>query len=55
MKLSILLYALAACVSFAADFPHQTVTSGLGYFPVATRLKNGDILAVIRGGAAHSV
>jgi Neuraminidase (sialidase) len=37
----------------AADFPHQTVTSGLGYFPVAIRLKNGDILAVVRGGAPH--
>lgn len=30
-----------------------TVTEGLGYFPVAIRLKNGDILAVLRGGAPH--
>jgi Neuraminidase (sialidase) len=33
--------------------PHQVVTQGLGYFPVAISLKNGDVLAVIRGGAAH--
>ena len=37
----------------AADLPHQVITKGLGYFPVAIRLKNGDVLAVIRGGAAH--
>jgi sialidase-1 len=44
--------SLAATLA-AADFPHQVVTKGLGYFPVAIRLKNGDILAVIRAGAAH--
>lgn len=36
-----------------ADFPHQVVTKGVGYFPVAIRLSNGNVLAVIRGGAAH--
>ena len=53
MTLSILICTLAVCACAAADFPHQTVTSGLGYFPVAIRLKNGDILAVVRGGAPH--
>jgi hypothetical protein len=53
MKLSILLCSFAACIGIAADFPHQIVTQGLGYFPVAIRLNNGDILAVLRGGAAH--
>jgi len=37
----------------ASDYPHQIVTKGLGYFPVAISLHNGDVLAVIRGGAAH--
>jgi len=37
----------------AASYPHQIVTQGLGYFPVAISLKNGDVLAVLRGGAAH--
>jgi hypothetical protein len=53
MKPSILLCSLAACTVIAADFPHATVTSGLGYFPVAIRLNNGDVLAVVRGGAPH--
>jgi hypothetical protein len=53
MKLTTVLFSLAACACIAADFPHQTVTQGLGYFPVAIRLTNGDILAVIRGGAPH--
>ena len=44
---------IAAGSAVAADFPSQVVTKGVGYFPVATRLKNGDVLAVIRGGAAH--
>jgi len=47
------MFLMAARVAPAADFPHQIVTSGLGYFPVAVRLRNGDVLAVIRGGAAH--
>jgi len=46
----LLLAAFAAC---AADYPHQILTRGLGYFPVAIGLKNGDVLAVVRGGAAH--
>lgn len=44
---------VAVVLLSAADFPHQVVTQGIGYFPVAIRLKNGDLLAVIRGGAAH--
>jgi sialidase-1 len=44
---------MAVAAGMAADFAHQIVTKGLGYFPVAIRLANGDILAVIRGGAAH--
>lgn len=50
LTLALLLFAAAAG---AADFPHQVVTQGLGYFPVAIRLKNGDVLAVVRGGAPH--
>ena len=38
---------------WAAGFPHQIVTAGQGYFPVAIRLKNGGVLAVLRGGAPH--
>ena len=48
-----LVLILAAGLAAAADFPHQVLTKGLGYFPVAIPLKNGDVLAVIRGGAAH--
>ena len=46
------LLLIAGC-ALAADYPHQILTQGLGYFPVAIRLNNGDVLAVIRGGAAH--
>ncbi len=55
MTLQGLAFSLLATagVLFCADFPHQTVTTGVGYFPVAIPLKNGDVLAVIRGGAAH--
>lgn len=49
---TIALAFIALAVS-AAEFPHQTVTSGQGYFPVAIHLKNGNVLAVLRGGAAH--
>lgn len=55
-SLSLVLFALLGAFSggaAAADYPHQVVTQGLGYFPVAISLKNGDVLAVIRGGAAH--
>jgi hypothetical protein len=51
--LPLLLLAVVAGSALAADFPHQVVTKGLGYFPVAIPLKNGDVLAVIRGGASH--
>jgi hypothetical protein len=44
---------LLTVAGLAADYPHQVVTKGLGYFPVAISLKNGDVLAVVRGGAAH--
>lgn len=53
MKTSILLCSLAICSGIAADVPHRTVTTGLGYFPVAIRLRDGGILAVVRGGAPH--
>lgn len=52
IRLCVLLIATLMAAS-AAEFPHQTITRGLGYFPVAIRLKNGDVLAVIRGGAPH--
>lgn len=50
-----LVLSLLICAGFtaAADFPNQVLTQGLGYFPVAIPLKNGDVLAVIRGGAPH--
>ncbi|MEO7649445.1 MAG: sialidase family protein [Bryobacteraceae bacterium] len=53
MKLPIIALALTALAASAAEFPHQTVTSGQGYFPVTIRLKNGDVLTVLRGGAPH--
>jgi len=52
LKLVFLLLMLCG-LAVGADFPHREVTRGLGYFPVAIRLANGDILAVIRGGAPH--
>ncbi len=50
-----LVLSLLICAGFtaAADFPNRVLTQGLGYFPVAIPLKNGDVLAVIRGGAPH--
>ncbi len=53
LRTSLFLPLLAACSLAAADFPHQVVTKGSGYFPVAIPLKNGDVLAVIRAGAPH--
>src|SRR3954447_25896705 len=50
---TLLLTASAIFFLNAADYSHQVVTKGQGYFPVAVSLKNGDVLAVIRGGAAH--
>jgi hypothetical protein len=37
-----------------ADCKHVCVASGGGYFPVLIRLKNGDLMAVLRGGAPIS-
>lgn len=48
-----LLFTVLVSTAFAAGYTHRNVTTGLGYFPVAIRLNNGDILAVMRGGAAH--
>lgn len=53
MTKCILTSVVAVSAIFSADFPDQTVTSGLGYFPVTIHLKNGDVLAVMRGGAPH--
>ncbi|MBL8173829.1 MAG: exo-alpha-sialidase [Bryobacterales bacterium] len=50
---NILLLVCIGGLAMAADFPNQALTKGLGYFPVAISLKNGDVLAVIRGGAPH--
>src|SRR6476646_1338919 len=48
------LAVMASCFPLgASDYPHTVVTKGQGYFPVAISLKNGDVLAVLRGGAAH--
>lgn len=35
------------------DAPRVTVVSGSGYFPVLIRLRNGELMAVLRGGAPH--
>src|SRR5215510_12497920 len=48
-----MLFFACAIPLLCADHQHKVVTQGLGYFPVAIHLKNGDVLAVIRGGAAH--
>jgi Neuraminidase (sialidase) len=49
-----ILQATAGILSLgASDFAHTVVTKGQGYFPVAISLQNGDVLAVLRGGAAH--
>src|SRR3989442_14662924 len=53
MTVRTLTLSFIAAAALAADFPHRIVTSGQGYFPVAIRLKNGDVLAVIRGGVPH--
>lgn len=57
---SLILHGMLCCaLVFAAD-PHQlgnssrvTVVSGGGYFPVMIRLKSGELMAVLRGGAPH--
>ena len=53
MTVRTLTLSFIAAAALAADFPHRIVTSGQGYFPVAIHLKNGDVLAVLRGGAPH--
>jgi len=35
------------------ELPHVDVVKGGGYFPVLIELKNGDLMAVLRGGAPH--
>jgi Neuraminidase (sialidase) len=37
----------------AAEVERIAVVEGCGYFPVAIRLRSGEILAVLRGGGAH--
>jgi Neuraminidase (sialidase) len=49
----LLLLLIAVFPVRAAEYTPQVLTKGLGYFPVAIRLQNGDVLAVIRSGAAH--
>ena len=53
LKVTIVALLVAAGLAAAFETSRKTVTKGLGYFPVAIGLKNGDLLAVIRGGAAH--
>ena len=40
-------------VSSPAGLQRSLVVSGQGYFPVALRLEDGRIAAVLRGGAGH--
>ncbi len=35
------------------DLPHVDVVKGAGYFPVLIELANGELMAVLRGGAPH--
>lgn len=58
--LSLILYSASACGLALAAGPHQlgnqsrvTVVSGGGYFPVLIRLHDGELMAVLRGGAPH--
>ena len=51
---------LLCCALLFASDPHHlgnssrvTVVSGGGYFPVLIRLKSGELMAVLRGGAPH--
>ncbi|MFN7924474.1 MAG: sialidase family protein [Bryobacteraceae bacterium] len=44
--------ALFAAAAFA-QMQKAVVLSGQGYFPVTIKLKNGDLLTVLRGGAPH--
>src|SRR6185312_13897330 len=58
--LSLVLCGASYCGLAMASDPHQlgnssrvTVVSGGGYFPVLIRLKSGELMAVLRGGAPH--
>ena len=53
LKVPIVAFLLAAGLAAAFQTSRKIITKGLGYFPVAISLKNGDLLAVIRGGAPH--
>lgn len=51
-------HLLCLFAAFAAALPAQmgqpaVVVNGDGYFPVAIRLTSGEVLSVLRGGAAH--
>lgn len=49
-----LLALLAIPILLAGEPWHRaTLVEGGGYFPVLVKLQNGDLLATIRGGAAH--
>jgi Neuraminidase (sialidase) len=52
---SLILCGLLSCALASAQLStsHVTVVSGGGYFPVLIRLKNGALMAVLRGGAPH--
>ncbi len=50
-KITLLAALLAAPI--CAQMQRSGVTSGLGYFPVTIKLKNGHLLTVLRGGAPH--
>ncbi len=57
MKQTLLLLSLFALSLAGANEPgdaaRATVVSGGGYFPVLIRLKSGELMAVLRGGAPH--
>ena len=53
LKVPIAAFLVAVGLAAAFETSRKIVTKGLGYFPVAIGLKNGDLLAVIRGGAPH--
>ena len=57
MKPTLVLLFAVALFCGAATLPdgasRATVVTGGGYFPVLIRLKNGELMAVLRGGAPH--
>ena len=53
-SLALLLVLLPQLTAAAAeDYPRRLVAGGEGYFPVALRLADGRIAAVLRGGGPH--